>query len=517
VRAESDRDAGSFSSLPSGTVEDKELALAFKAGEKGAYQAIHDRYHARVYSVCRRMLAHPQDAEEAAQETFLRTYQALGRFNGRYQLGAWITRIATNVCLDQLRARSRRPQHEATLELLDLENPNLVADDGPEEIVLRNAESRRVRKVLEGLPPMHRAAIVLRDFEGLSYEEVAIALGITDCQVKALIHRARQGFKRSWISAGLAALIPTRLFHRFRGIESVAKEPVATQALSATAQAAPACTSALQQCGQYMAEKLAPVLTVALVGAAATGATPVTASQPVGDQLKRDASTKVTNLLGLNDPVQAVSKAPVHKKRSEDATPTESVPQPVAPPPSSDPEPQPTTSPEPVPTEEPPNEGDPGEQEPSDTPQPAPEPEPFQVAVGFARGAPVPMSEPEIHTASVSCAPLKVEQHIETLIHDGTASYPVTIDLKAHAQGAGVFTRIFKDGYEVSYPGAVYTKAYQRTGNNLQITYSGTYGFHEDAEKAGLPYSSTLSVDLRLDCATSSVIDEALVFGVSTP
>ncbi|MGH2808039.1 MAG: sigma-70 family RNA polymerase sigma factor [Actinomycetota bacterium] len=516
MSAEPDSDTGLLSGLPSGTIEDKELALAFKAGDKGAYQAIHDRYSARVYSVCRRMLTHPHDAEEAAQETFLRTYQALNRFNGRYQLGAWITRIATNVCLDQLRARSRRPQHEAALELVDLENPSLVHEDGPEEIVLRSVESRRVRKILEGLPPMHRAAIVLRDFEGLSYDEVAIALGITDCQVKALIHRARQGFKRSWISAGLAALIPTRLFQRFRSFESIAKEPVASQALGSTAQAAPACTTALQQCGQYVAEKLAPVLTVALVGAAATGAVPSTASQPVGDQIAREDTSKVTTMLGLDEPASTqVGKTSRKKKRVQPVITEEPAPGPVVPQPTAAPEPTPA-DPEPSPTSAPPEEGTPGSQ-PDNSPSPSPTPQPFKVSVGFDRGTTIPRVLPLNQTTSVSCGTFGVRQHLETVIYDGAASYPATIDLVADAYDVSVYITIYKDGYEVFYQGPAYTSAYTRTGNNLHVTYQGTYGTDPDADKAGLPHSSTLWVDMRLDCAASSVVDEALVFGVSTP
>src|SRR5689334_9645143 len=89
--------------------EDKDLAIAFKNGELGAYDAIYGRYSDRVNGVCRRMLGQSEDAKEASQEVFLRVYQALPRFNGRYQLGAWITRIATNVCLDQIRGRNRKP------------------------------------------------------------------------------------------------------------------------------------------------------------------------------------------------------------------------------------------------------------------------------------------------------------------------------------------------------------------------------------------------------------------------
>ncbi|MEA2487456.1 MAG: hypothetical protein QOF16_1110, partial [Actinomycetota bacterium] len=119
------------------------------------------------------MLGQPEDAKEASQETFLRVYQGLGRFNGRYQLGPWITRIATNVCLDQLRSRQRKPSQAMPIEdFIRFEPATEGGVPEPEAVVIRNFESRRVRKVLESLPPAHRAAIVLRDFEGLSYSEV---------------------------------------------------------------------------------------------------------------------------------------------------------------------------------------------------------------------------------------------------------------------------------------------------------------------------------------------------------
>src|ERR671919_1553566 len=131
-----------------GTRDERDLALAFKRGERDAYDTIHERYEARVLSVCKRMLGNPDDAQEAAQEAFLRLYQGLPRFNGRYRLGAWVVRIATNVCLDQLRARSRRPSDLTPMEILDLEPGGPIEDSDPELLFLRRAEGRRVRRVL---------------------------------------------------------------------------------------------------------------------------------------------------------------------------------------------------------------------------------------------------------------------------------------------------------------------------------------------------------------------------------
>ena len=114
---------------------DRELVIAFKAGESGAYDEIFRRYGHRIMRICDRKLGDPNDAAEAAQETFLRAYQALPRFNGSYKLGAWLSRIATNVCIDEIRSRSRgasfvhlQPSHES---LQQVGGPESIVGDSP--------------------------------------------------------------------------------------------------------------------------------------------------------------------------------------------------------------------------------------------------------------------------------------------------------------------------------------------------------------------------------------------------
>lgn len=147
------------------SAEDKELALAYQAGRPGVDAVIYERYAERVRRVCLRMLGNPDDAQEAVQETFLRVYQSLGRFNGRYQLGAWITRIASNVCLDQLRSTSRK-RCDASLEVTEDHVERPAQDQDPQDIAVRNQESAQVHEMLGSLSPIHRAAIVLRDLNG---------------------------------------------------------------------------------------------------------------------------------------------------------------------------------------------------------------------------------------------------------------------------------------------------------------------------------------------------------------
>jgi RNA polymerase sigma-70 factor (ECF subfamily) len=343
--------------LPEGSSEDRELALAFKRGEKGAYQAIYERYSPRVQGVCRRMLSHPEDAQEASQETFLRMYQALDRFNGRYQLGAWVTRIATNVCLDHLRARSRRPIDVAPVEDLIAYMP-VDEESDPGRMVIRNADGRRVRKLLAELPPLHRAAIVLRDFEGLSYEEVAISLDITDCQVKALIHRARKNFRRSWSESLLAALVPARLLDRLKTSHMGVKDTTqpATQfadIATTTAHAASSCSAMLHQCGAAVTERFASlaatavIVTTTVVGGGLASSSPAEKPEP-----------KQTPVVA--DEVAAKNVIKRHRVVAEEAdrptapTPVEPTVAPEQPaeeePPVTEPEPEPEPTPEPTST-----------------------------------------------------------------------------------------------------------------------------------------------------------------------
>jgi RNA polymerase sigma-70 factor (ECF subfamily) len=173
---------------------DRELVLFFQSGDVTAYDEIYRRYAARVGRICRTILGDGSDADEATQETFLRCYMALGRFNGQFQVGAWLARIARNICLDQLRSRSR---HVRTTELSD-ETEELAAPNRPEMVV---EEHLQISHAFRHLTPLHGEALFMRAVEGLSHSEMATRLEMSPPQVKALLHRARQSFKKAWKNA----------------------------------------------------------------------------------------------------------------------------------------------------------------------------------------------------------------------------------------------------------------------------------------------------------------------------
>jgi RNA polymerase sigma-70 factor (ECF subfamily) len=250
------------------------LVLDFQAGNGNrdpAFAEIHRRYAGLARHVCFKILANPTDAEDATQETMVRVFQGLGRFNGRYRLQPWVARIATNVSLDILRARARRPQ-AADSELADLDG---VCDDSEEPSVLveRLLEQERIGSILAELPDHHREALVLREFEGRSHEEIGKALGVTPPQAKALIHRAKGSFRRAWDSKeepgrGLAALAPLFLAP-FRASEWIRRLfSSATEAAAATSASPAAATTAISV-GERVTAAAVVVVMAATVGVGA--------------------------------------------------------------------------------------------------------------------------------------------------------------------------------------------------------------------------------------------------------
>jgi RNA polymerase sigma-70 factor, ECF subfamily len=212
------RGSGEYDSL-----DDRMLVLDFQAGNPEAFVEIHKRYGGLARHVCRRLLANQHDAEEAFQETMIRVYQGLYRFNGRYKLQPWISRIATNVSLDMIRARARRPVHDDNA--VD-EHDHVDPADRPEEAFERLVQRDLVLSVLSDLPDTHRHALILRELEGRSHRDIGEAMGISSSQAKALIHRAKGSFRRRWMQkvaerGGLAGVAFLPLLWLVRVVDTI--------------------------------------------------------------------------------------------------------------------------------------------------------------------------------------------------------------------------------------------------------------------------------------------------------
>jgi RNA polymerase sigma-70 factor, ECF subfamily len=168
------------------------VALA-RDGDSEAFRALVERHSRAVFRVAHRMTGSPPDAEDVVQETFLRAYRQLGRFESRANFGTWLHRIAVNCSIDLIRSRRHRETgHDASdLELLGAELDARGADGAsPERLMLSTEVQDRVSAAMGGLSEMERAAFTLRHFEGRSIEEISGALGLKTNAAKHSIFRA---------------------------------------------------------------------------------------------------------------------------------------------------------------------------------------------------------------------------------------------------------------------------------------------------------------------------------------
>ena len=164
-------------------------------GDVNAFEKLVTEYEKAVYAIAQRMTGNPEDAADMTQETFIKAYNSLGSFRGDSKFSVWLYRIANNVCLDFLRSRSRKPTVSLSVEADAGEETQLdVADESqsPELLLERGLTRDAVRRGLDTLPPDYKQILLLREIQGLSYEEIASALGIDLGTVKSRIFRARK-------------------------------------------------------------------------------------------------------------------------------------------------------------------------------------------------------------------------------------------------------------------------------------------------------------------------------------
>jgi RNA polymerase sigma-70 factor, ECF subfamily len=163
-------------------VDDRVLVDAAQAGDLDAYETLVRRYQAGVYRIALRLLQSRADADDVTQEAFVRAWRSLSHFRGDSAFSTWLYRIVTRRCFDLLGAR--RPAEA-------LSDDHLDAGADPAATVEQRERLHAVTGQIAALPPDQRAALVLREFEGLSYQEVADVLDTSVPAIKGRIHRAR--------------------------------------------------------------------------------------------------------------------------------------------------------------------------------------------------------------------------------------------------------------------------------------------------------------------------------------
>jgi RNA polymerase sigma-70 factor (ECF subfamily) len=173
---------------------DAAVVARARSGDTEAFRLLVERHSRNVYNVAYRLTGNCQDAEDVVQETFLKVYRQLERFESRSSFGTWVHRIAMNCAVDFLRSRPRREQTEEqeTLEEMAAATPSsrdthMIAAD---RLVASAEIGQRIRAAMARLSPLERAAFVLRHFEGQSIDDISRALGVRQNAAKHCIFRA---------------------------------------------------------------------------------------------------------------------------------------------------------------------------------------------------------------------------------------------------------------------------------------------------------------------------------------
>src|SRR4051812_17912287 len=175
--------------------EELQLVQAAKGGDVSAFEDLVKRYDRNVFRIAQHITQNREDAEDVAQDAFLKAFQNLGQFQGQSKFYTWLVRIAVNEAL--MRLRRRRPERMVSLDedvkTEDDSIPREVADwsPNPEQLYDQGELKEILQKTIQGLPESFRTVFVLRDVEGLSTEETADALGLSVPAVKSRLLRAR--------------------------------------------------------------------------------------------------------------------------------------------------------------------------------------------------------------------------------------------------------------------------------------------------------------------------------------
>jgi RNA polymerase sigma-70 factor (ECF subfamily) len=176
-------------------LSDHELVAATRDGDELAFQEVVRRYRTPITNFVYRMLNDYDTAVDLAQETFVRVYTSVGRYEAQYSFSTYIYRIASNLAISEIRKRRRRKVvslfgfFSSEDDEMDLDPPD--ERPLPEDNVLGEERKRAVKRAIASLPPKYRSALVLRDIEGHSYEQIAEILALSEGTVKSRINRAR--------------------------------------------------------------------------------------------------------------------------------------------------------------------------------------------------------------------------------------------------------------------------------------------------------------------------------------
>jgi RNA polymerase sigma factor (sigma-70 family) len=201
---------GCGKSIPeSGVSKEEDLILIERAkkGDEGAYRTLLRKYERSVYTICLRMVRNREEAQDLAQDSFVKVFAMLERYNPTYAFSSWLFKITSNLCIDSLRKRRIEgvPMDEPVKsDSGDYTRQYESGEDDPETVTIKKERAGYLTRAIDNLPPHYKLMVLLRHQEGLSYEEIASTVGIPLGTVKARIHRARQMLRKLLEESGFS-------------------------------------------------------------------------------------------------------------------------------------------------------------------------------------------------------------------------------------------------------------------------------------------------------------------------
>ncbi len=177
-------------------LSESELISAAANGDVEAFGELIARNEKRIYSFALGMLSNPDDAFDAAQDTFLKAYRSIKLFKGESAFYTWLYSICRNCCYDFIKAQTRNRRHNISLYEYESDDDGSILEipdnqNRPDELYEQRHTREIIMSAIEALPDHHREIIVLRDLNGLSYEEIAAVMHVTVGTVKSRLNRAR--------------------------------------------------------------------------------------------------------------------------------------------------------------------------------------------------------------------------------------------------------------------------------------------------------------------------------------